>query len=345
MEKIRVGIIGAGANTRLHHIPKLQAQQEVEIVGVVNRRRVSSEEVAATFRIPRIYAHWHEAIDDPETHAIVIGTWPYLHAPATIAALEAGKHVLTEARMACNAREAHAMWAAARQRPELTAQIVPAPMSLEVDRTIKRLWAEGWLGTLQFIEHTAPAPFPAARPPWHWRRDRALSGLNVGQLGIIYEMIMRWVGEATRVVAHSRILAPVNYTEDGNAVAVSVPDHLDVLAEMVCGAQLHLQQSTATVLKEGGGTWLYGTEGVLRFHDGQLTGARRGEDVLQPVAVPAEERVGWRVEEEFVNAIRGREPVRLTSFADGVKYMEFIEAAARSAAQGRAVALPLILDE
>ena len=343
-EIIRVGVIGAGANTKLHHIPKLQAQPGVEVVGVVNRSRASSEAVASAFGIPRVYVHWREAVEDPATQAIVIGTWPYLHAPITLAALAAGKHVLTEARMARDAQEAHAMWAAAQQRPDLVTQVVPAPMSLEVDRTMQRLWAEGWLGELRFIESMRTVDFPAATPPLHWRRDYDLSGLNVGAMGIVYEMIMRWVGPASRVLAMSRTFDRRNKVADGQVCTVQVPDHLDVLADMACGAQLHLQQSQSTVLKEGAGIWLYGTEGVLRFHDKALTGARRGEKELQPIPIPEDERGGWRVEESFINAIRGREPVTLTNFADGVKYMEFIEAVARSAAQGRAIHLPLRLN-
>ena len=46
---------------------------------------------------------------------------------------------------------------------------------------------------------------------------------------------------------------------------------------------------------------------------------------------------GWRVEEEFVNAIRGKEKVSRTTFEDGVRYMEFTEAVWKSAASGQAV--------
>jgi predicted dehydrogenase len=53
--------------------------------------------------------------------------------------------------------------------------------------------------------------------------------------------------------------------------------------------------------------------------------------------VPPEQRVGWRVEEEFVNAVRGKERVSRTTFEDGVRYMELTDAVARSAAEGRAV--------
>ena len=103
MNKISVGVIGAGGNTRNHHIPKLQAINGVEITGVVNRSQESSQAVADEFGIPKIYDDWTQAIDDPDTNAIVIGTWPYLHCRATLAALESGKHVMCEARMAMNA--------------------------------------------------------------------------------------------------------------------------------------------------------------------------------------------------------------------------------------------------
>jgi predicted dehydrogenase len=47
--------------------------------------------------------------------------------------------------------------------------------------------------------------------------------------------------------------------------------------------------------------------------------------------------VGWRVEEEFVNAIRGREKVTHTNLEDGVRYMEFTDAVTKSAQTGQAV--------
>lgn len=341
---IRIGVVGAGANTRLHHIPKLQALPDVKISAVCNRRRDSAAAVAAEFNIPKVYDHWLQVVQDPDVDAVVIGTWPYLHAPVTIAALHAGKHVMTEARMARDAREAHAMLEASRQRPDLVTQVVPAPFSFGVDRTIRRLIAEGWLGELLFIEHTVASSFPDFSAPLHWRRDRELSGLNIAMLGIVYEMIMRWVGEAVQVAAMTRTFVNRAPDAEGDMQTVMVPDHVDVLAQMACGAQLHLQQSAATPLKEGVGTWLYGSEGVLRFHDGELTGARRGQSGLVPEPVPEAEKGEWRVEEEFIGAIRGREKIRYTTFEDGVKYMEFVEAVSRSATQRRHVSLPLNLD-
>jgi predicted dehydrogenase len=124
---------------------------------------------------------------------------------------------------------------------------------------------------------------------------------------------------------------------------VEVPDHVDVLAETGDGASLRIQVSAVTGLAPSPRVvWLFGSEGTARVDADtrRLFGARRGDLELKEIFVPPDERVGWRVEREFVGAIRGTEPVRLTTFADGVRYMEFTEAVAVSARTGRRVELP-----
>ena len=126
MNRIRVGIVGLGANTRLRHVPGLLEQDDVEISAVVNRTRESSERTAAEYGIRLVCDSWQELVSSDEVDAVVIGTWPYMHCEITLAALEAGKHVLTEARMAMNLEQAEAMYQASQQRPELVTQIVPS---------------------------------------------------------------------------------------------------------------------------------------------------------------------------------------------------------------------------
>ena len=154
-DRIRVGIIGAGANTRLKHIPgSAHAEQRrdgrrsptaVEEVERARRRRNSTSRRST----PTGPEHRGQ---DPAIDAVCIGTWPYMHAQMTIAALDAGKHVLCEARMAMNAQEAHAMLAASRRNPSRIAQIVPAPMTLPVDRTVVDLIADGALGDIIAVD-------------------------------------------------------------------------------------------------------------------------------------------------------------------------------------------------
>ena len=341
-QTIRVGVVGAGANTRLHHIPKLQAIPGVEVVSVANRSRESSERVAQEFKLPQVYDHWWDLIAAADTNAIVIGTWPYMHKTLTLAALAANKHVLCEARMAMNASEAQAMLAAVQAKPQLVAQIVPSPFTLRVDKTVKRLIAEGYLGDLLSIEARAGSAFLNPDAPLHWRQDMDMSGLNVMTMGIWYEAILRWVGEATRVLALGKTFVKLRRDEaSGRMKPARVPEYINVLADLACGAQLSLTISSATGLAQPDGVYLFGSQGTLYFSGGKLFGWRKGESALQEIAIPADEVGGWRVEEEFVNAIRGNETITHTSFADGVKYMAFTEAVARSMAEGRAISLPL----
>jgi predicted dehydrogenase len=340
-DTIRVGVIGAGANTTSRHIPGLQAIEGVEIVSVCNRSRESSERVAKEFGIPTVYTNWLDLIEADDTDAIVIGTWPYMHARLTIAALNADKHVLCEARMAMNATEAHEMLSAAQTNPHLIAQIVPSPFTLGVDKTIKRMLAEGYIGDLLAIEGRVGGTFLDEDAPMHWRQDFNLSGYNTMTMGIWYEALIRWVGHATRVTAFTKTFVKMRPNQQGNLQSVRVPEHIDVLADMACGAQLHLQVSSVAGLAGAPEIFLFGSQGTLRFSEGKLYGGQRSDKALKEIAIPQNEQGGWRVEEEFVNAIRGKEPVTHTTFEDGVKYMEFTEAALRAAADGIAINLPL----
>ncbi|MDP6228789.1 MAG: Gfo/Idh/MocA family oxidoreductase, partial [Dehalococcoidia bacterium] len=95
---VRVGLIGAGRNTRDRHIPGFQKIQEVEIVAVANRSRESGQRVAEQFGIPQVYDNWQALLEDDSIDAVCIGTWPYMHRAITLAALAKNKHVLCEAR-------------------------------------------------------------------------------------------------------------------------------------------------------------------------------------------------------------------------------------------------------
>ena len=341
-DTIRVGIIGAGKNTRDRHIPGLQAIEGVEIVAVCNRSQASGERAAKQFGIERVCTNWQDIVQSPDVDAVVIGTWPYMHCPVTVAVLEANKHVMCEARMAMNASEAHRMYDTLRSRPGLVAQIVPSPFSLRVDRTIQRLIRDGWLGDVLVVDIHAGGAFIDEDDTMHWRHDMDLSGLNVMTMGIWYEAMLRWVGEATSVVAKGKTFMPMRNDEQGRLRGVRIPDHIDIIADLACGGQAHIQVSSVTGFGEPPSATIYGSEGTLHFSGDILTGGRRGDDGLSEIEVPSDEAGGWRVEDEFIAAIRGQEEITHTDFLTGVKYMEFTEAVYRSRQSGAAVGLPLL---
>ena len=347
---LRVGIVGAGANTRKFHIPGLQKQPGVQVVAVANRSRESGQRAASEFGIPRVASHWREIVEDDDIDAVCIGTWPYLHAPVTIAALEAGRHVLCEARMAMNASQAHAMLETARANPHLTAQIVPAPHTLALDRTIVEMVGAGYIGDLVAVDAhiTLGSDFPAWDAPPHWRHSRDLSGNNIMTMGIWYEAMMRWVGPASTVTALAQRVVRHRTGADGRRVAMEIPDHVDVLCRMAQGGQMRFSISTVTGLAPPTSVALHGTEGTLKVAQDraaesgfELRAGRRRNRRLRRIAIAPEKVDGWRVEEEFVNAVRGLEPVTHTDFATAVRYMEWTDAVNLSARTGETVRLPL----
>jgi len=340
---IRVGLIGAGKNTRDRHIPGFQKVDGLEITAVANRSRESGRVVADQFNIPTVYDKWQDLLEDPGIDAVCIGTWPYMHRTLTLAALEAGKHVLCEARMATTALEAQEMLDAARQRPDLTAQIVPSPLTFKIDNLLQGKINEGYIGDIIGVSvQSLGNNFMDQGGPMHWRNDRDLSGFNILNMGIWYEAMIRWVGRATKVTAMTKINVSSRQDENGSVNSISIPDHVDILAELANGAQANMRFSAVTGLSPGNDVWIYGSEGTLRIDGGlNVYGGRRGEDKLTEIPNPQDKQAYWRVEEEFCNAIRGTEKITRTPFDVGLHYMEFTEAVTRSAQSGQAVALPL----
>jgi predicted dehydrogenase len=345
VQPIRVGIIGAGRNTRDRHIPGIHDIEGVELVSVCNRSRESSQRVADQFGIDKVYEDWRDLLADDDINSVMIGTWPYMHCEMTCAALDAGKHVMCEARMAMNAAEAHTMLKKSQEHPDLVAQIVPSPLTFKVDSTIQSLIAEGYIGDLIAINVRGSVPgFADPDGPLHWRHQKSLSGMNILNMGIWYEASMRWVGPAARVYARTRVCVPQRRDGDtGTMGTADVPDHVKILADLENGAIATYEFSAVSGLSSGPGAWIYGTTGTLHYdhNSAKLFGGRVDDTRLQEIEIPANKAGFWRVEAEFTGAIRGQEPIRFTDFATGVKYMEFTEAVARSAASDAPVTLPL----
>ena len=340
---IRVGLIGAGANARAVHIPGFRGIQGCEIAAVANRSLQSSQQVADEFNIPRAYANWRELLDDDRIDAVCIGTWPYMHRTLTLAALEHGKHVLCQARMTNTAQEARDMLEASLRHPDLVSQLVPTSTSYRIDNVLKRMIGDGYLGEILSVEaQRLQTRFPQVGGDLDWRHNREFSGYNTLNIGSSYEAMMRWLGWGNRVMAMSKIHVPFRRNNSGEQTSVTIPDHVDILYELANGAQVHMRASETTGLSTGNQTWIHGSEGTIYVDRRQnVFAGRRGHSELAAVPNPQQEQAYYRVEEEFINAIRGIEEVTMAPFETGVHYMEWTEAVHRSSQTGQAVYLPL----
>ena len=344
-ERIRVGIIGAGGIVGSTHIPGLRRMPGVEIVAVANRSLESSRRAATEFNIPRAYADWEQLLAAGGIDAVLIGTWPYMHRSVTLAALASGRHVLCQARMANNAAEAHEMLAASRRQPNLVCQLVPSSSGYSIDRALMSLIADGRVGDVLSVEvQRLQRGFAEFGGEFDWRHDPEFSGYNVLNVGAIYESMMRWLGPGNRVMAKTRVHVTTRRDERGAPRKATIPDHVEVLYELANGAPVRMKFSETTGLSRGNDTWIFGSEGTIHVDNANtILVGRRGDRELRVHPNPPEGQFRHRVEEEFINAIRGLEPVTQNTFEIGVRYMEWTEAIYRSAESGSTVNLPLAL--
>lgn len=338
-DPIRVGLVGAGGNTRNRHMPGLQAIEGVEVVMVCNRSQESGQRFADEFDIARVVTDPREVFEADDVDAVLIGTWPYRHRDFTVAALEAGKHVLVEARMAMDATEAREMLAVSRQHPDLVAQVVPAPLDFKSWRTVRRMVQDGSLGDV-YEAHVdlLNATSLDLETPLHWRERIEYSGTNTMRLGLYIEAVHRWLGPTKRVMADGEVFVRERTNpDDSKPYEIQVPDSLGVLARMESGARVEYRVSTVTHAPRSNGISVYGTKGALHWDPSdRLTLAPVGEEP-RPVEPDPGTAGRWRVEQDFVDSIREGKPVELTSFEDGVLYMRVTEAVTRSRQEGRAI--------
>ena len=342
---IRVGIIGAGGIVSSTHVPGLKRQAQVELVSVANRSLESSQRAAAELGIARAHADWEELLDAGGLDAVLIGTWPYMHRTITLAALDRGLHVLCQARMANDTAEARDMLAASRRHPDLVCQLVPSSGTYRIDRALQRLLGEKYVGEILSVAVAMlQRGFAAFDGELDWRHDAEFSGINTLNVGGTYESVMRWLGTGNRVTAMTRVQIPTRRDERGQRRSTTIPDHVEVLYELANGAPVHMKFSETTGLSQGNEIWIYGSEGTIFVDNEQkIFVGKRGDQALAELPNPREQQAVHRVEEEFINAIRGREPVTMNTFEIGVLYMEWTEAIHRSAASGAAVSLPLAI--
>ena len=330
--KLRIGFIGAGANTRKMHIPGFCKLPNVELSVVANRSVESAQNVAKRDGIKRVAESWQEVVADPHVDAICIGTWPYLHAEATIAALENGKHVLCEARMASHLEEA--------KHPELVAQLVPAPFSLDFDATIREMMRQGKIGDLLEVRvvHTGgQSASPDAS--MSWRQDVSYSGRNILSMGIMHEIVRRWVeDEPGWLLADGAIFqAERRYPGQSQPTEVGIPDSISILGQFAQSRARLVYHFSAVESGEPRMEFrLNGAKGALRFDAARsrLLFAEAGATEERKITLSRGDCRGWQVEADFVRSIREGAPVQLTNFEQGVRYMTFTDMVGQSLDSG-----------
>jgi predicted dehydrogenase len=335
--KLNIGLVGAGNIVKERHLPALKKIEDVRIVAVCNSSYESSEKFCSE-SVPdaKPYGNWAELVAEPDINIIWIGTPPYLHSTIAVSALEAGKHVFCQARLAMNLAEAEEMIAAIQRHPHLVTMVCPAPHGLRGSRFIQKLIADEYVGRphhLRLQSLTSAYIDPEAPP--HWRQRDEYSGLNVLTLGIYAEVLNRWFGPIARLVAHEKTINPVR-----QGYEIRIPDMVTILCTFANGVEGVLEFSGIAPFAKPDRLELYGSQGMLEydFATDLICGAQIGDEAPTQLPIPPQLEQTWNVEADFIAAVRSPSGISpQPGFNEGLQYMKVVQAVADSVAQRRAI--------
>ena len=332
MKKIRVGVIGCGSIAQHRHLPEYQVNPNVELVAVCDINQERALEVAEKYGVLS-YTSYEELLKSAEVDAVSVCTPNYLHAPITIAALEAGLHVLCEKPMATSKEEAEAMIGAAEKNGKKlmighNQRFVPS------HQKARQLIANGEVGRIYSFRtafgHGGPEGWSVdGKESWFFEKEKAFVGA-MGDLGVHKTDLLRYVlGE--------------EIVEVGAFVETNAKDFADVDDNAVCVLKTEsgiigtLAASWAYTSKEDNSTIIYGEKAILRLEDDPINSLvvqySNGEVVKYELGKIQSNDAGGQnnthVIEHFVNAILLDEEPAVTG-EEGMKSLDVILGALKS---------------
>ncbi|MBT2654889.1 Gfo/Idh/MocA family oxidoreductase [Bacillus sp. ISL-18] len=332
MKKIRVGVIGCGSIAQHRHLPEYQVNPNVELTAVCDINQERAIETAEKYGVLS-YTDFNELLKSGEVDAVSVCTPNYLHAPITIAALEAGLHVLCEKPMATSKEEAEAMIAAAEKNGKKlmighNQRFVPS------HQKARKLIANGEAGRIYSFRtafgHGGPEGWSVdGKESWFFEKEKAFVGA-MGDLGVHKTDLLRYVlGE--------------EIVEVGAFVETNAKDFADVDDNAVCVLKTEsgiigtLAASWAYTGKEDNSTIIYGEKAILRLEDDPINSLvvqySNGEVVKYELGKIQSNEAGGQnnthVIEHFVNAILLDEEPAVPG-EEGMKSLEVILGALKS---------------
>jgi predicted dehydrogenase len=361
-EVVRVGVVGTSDYSEWH-LSQLQSHSQAKLWAICGRNQKRAAEVASRFDIPRVYNNYQQMIESGELDAVVVAAPDHLHHPITIAALQAGLHVLCEKPLAMNSQQAKEMFDTAESQGLVNMTMFNWRW-VPYYRQICELVAGGYLGQVGSVSLRWLMSF-GIMPTYMWRTDAAYSNGVLGDLGThIFDLARLFAGDIRRVAAHltTRINRPHS---DGQRYEAAC-DTAMLLLEFASGAQGTIELTYTASLGEGAPGEhhfeLQGSSATIRAYTsmatGWLIGARKDDQRFEPL--PVDERftggcdpnlpfadrffslftsqpIGDR---QFIDAILGKTQVWPT-FYDGWKAAQVIDAAIESHRTGRWVTVGL----
>jgi myo-inositol 2-dehydrogenase / D-chiro-inositol 1-dehydrogenase len=334
VSRLRVGIVGAGRAGSLHAANVHDYAARAEVVAVVDERRETAEELAATLGGVPVFGSPAECL--PEVDAVVVATPTFTHRDAVVAAAEAGRHVFCEKPMALTTAECDEMIAAADGAGVVLQIGFMRRFQPEFVEARRRIEA-GDVGEPMVIKSLTRGP--GLPPPWAWdlvRSNGMLAEVNSHDFDCV-----RWLAGSDI----ERVYAEVA-NRKGAARGVDVADFYDnavVSLRFGSGAVGTIDGTCPADYGYDARVEVVCSEGLLLIGDvrGKAIVEVRDRDVgsVVPVHRTWPERFGeaYRAEiRAWVDAVLDRTPPVVTG-ADGRAAVAAVRAANRSWKEGRPV--------
>jgi predicted dehydrogenase len=359
--RYRVAVIGTGMIATAGHIPAWKnLADDVEIVAVADLQQDRAELVARTEGIPRGYGDWRRMLAESEPDIVSVCTPNAHHREPTIAALQAGAHVLCEKPVATSLADATAMFDAA-QKADRVLFVGQSSRFFEKSIAAREVASSGRLGKIYFGETVAMCR--RGIPTWgQFHMKRFSGGGPIYDLGVHTIDLLYWLMGNPRAVAVSSLTWTMfgnhdeglvtSLAESGAPLGVLTPrpfhpSEFDVedmavgLIRMDGGASIMMKTSwAANIPQETSSTTILGDEGGLTMDPLTLV-TREGpyQANLSPL-VPADRSVmfagHWGETAHFVRVLKGEEQL-IVKKDEVLNVMATLDALYRSAAEGREV--------
>ena len=174
-KKHKLGIVGCGGIANAKHLPAVKIVPDIEITAFCDLIIERADEAAKQYGAPgaKTYLDYKDLLKDDSLEAVYVLTPNYAHAEITIAALNAGKHVLCEKPMAMNGREADAMCEAAKKNKKILT-IGYQTRSSTSFQYARDLVESGAAGEIYFVK--CPAIRRRGVPSWGVFTDKSQQG-------------------------------------------------------------------------------------------------------------------------------------------------------------------------
>ncbi|HVW78561.1 MAG TPA: Gfo/Idh/MocA family oxidoreductase [Alloacidobacterium sp.] len=223
MKKIGMGLIGPGF-VAAHHLDAVRRLGDVDIVAIAGSSQQSAEKKARDYKVDRAYGDYKALIADPDIQVIHNTTPNHLHLPVTMAALEAGKHVISDKPLALNADEGRKLRdaaVAAKVAHVVTFNYRGNPLVQQARGMIAR----GEAGAISFVRGYYLQDWMTDPNVYSWRSDPSKGGVTsaLGDIGSHWCDVAEHVSglKIASVLADLTTVIPVRYSAGASAEAFS----------------------------------------------------------------------------------------------------------------------------